>query len=62
MLFDAFKNKTPKPVSATLQSAEGFICKDCNQSYRRIPLIGKCDSCNGEILFYYAGQKGTSLG
>lgn len=62
MLFDAFKNKNPKPVSATLPSAEGFICKDCNQSYRRIPLIGKCDSCNGEILFYYAGQKGTSLG
>ena len=38
-------------------SIEGFVCKECKQQYRRIPLVGKCDNCNGEILFYPTRMK-----
>ena len=62
VLAEAMKNNVKKPVVDLLTSAEGFICRECNQNYRRIPLIGKCDNCNGEILFYSAGQKGRHLG
>jgi DNA polymerase II large subunit len=33
-----------------------FRCKSCNKKFRRMPLIGKCPSCNGDlILTVYRG-------
>ena len=32
-------------------STQQFRCVDCNEKYRRPPLIGKCRKCGGKILF-----------
>ncbi len=55
MLIEAIKNQK-KPEKIILNSIESFICSKCNQSFRRIPLIGKC-KCGGEILFLSNGLK-----
>ncbi len=31
-------------------TSQTFRCVDCNAKYRRIPLIGRCTSCNGKLL------------
>ncbi len=31
-------------------SRQKFRCVKCNQSYRRVPLIGKCTKCGGRLL------------
>ena len=56
-LFEAIKNGNKQNEQKVLQEVDGFVCKDCNQDYRRIPLIGKCDNCNGEILFSHGTMK-----
>jgi len=58
LLTEAMKSNAKKSESNTLTQIEGFVCKDCDRFYRRIPLIGKCDNCQGEILFYANGNKG----
>lgn len=45
---------TTKPV---LNEIDGFVCNKCNKTYRRVPLIGKCTNCEGEILFSNNGEK-----
>ncbi|MDD5178608.1 MAG: hypothetical protein PHT54_05020, partial [Candidatus Nanoarchaeia archaeon] len=35
-------------------SMQQFRCVDCNEKYRRPPLIGKCVSCGGRIIFTIA--------
>ncbi|MFW6283222.1 MAG: DNA polymerase II large subunit, partial [Minisyncoccales bacterium] len=32
-------------------SMQGFRCVDCNESFRRPPLKGKCSVCGGKIIF-----------
>jgi len=32
-------------------SQQEFRCVNCNKKYRRPPLIGRCVSCNGKIIF-----------
>ncbi|MBU3941299.1 MAG: DNA polymerase II large subunit [Nanoarchaeota archaeon] len=32
-------------------SIQQFRCVKCNKKFRRPPLIGKCDSCSGRIIF-----------
>ncbi len=32
-------------------SMQQFRCVKCNKKFRRPPLIGKCDSCSGRIIF-----------
>ncbi|MFH1174095.1 MAG: DNA polymerase II large subunit [archaeon] len=32
-------------------SSQEFRCVDCNEKYRRPPLIGKCKKCGGKLLF-----------
>lgn len=32
-------------------SSQQFRCVDCNEKFRRPPLVGKCPNCNGKILF-----------
>ncbi|MEM2917007.1 MAG: DNA polymerase II large subunit [Candidatus Bathyarchaeia archaeon] len=37
-------------------SSQGFRCKNCNKSFRRIPLKGKCTQCGGALtLTVYRG-------
>ena len=31
-------------------SEQSFRCVECNEKFRRIPLIGKCPKCNGKLL------------
>ena len=31
-------------------SKQRFRCSNCNQSYRRVPLYGKCKKCGGKLL------------
>ncbi|MEM5820259.1 MAG: DNA polymerase domain-containing protein [Candidatus Aenigmatarchaeota archaeon] len=35
----------------------GFVCSNCNSVYKRMPLSGICNLCNGEIVFYSANAK-----
>lgn len=55
LLKDAIKNGIKKPQF--LATVDGFICNRCNKTFRRVPLIGKCLNCNGEILFYSGEMK-----
>ena len=32
-------------------SMQQFRCSNCNEKYRRPPLVGKCVKCNGKIIF-----------
>jgi DNA polymerase II large subunit len=32
-------------------SMQQFRCVNCNEKFRRPPLIGKCTACNGKIIF-----------
>ncbi|MFC1691554.1 DNA polymerase II large subunit [Nanoarchaeota archaeon] len=32
-------------------SQQQFRCVNCNEKFRRIPLIGRCTKCNGKIIF-----------
>jgi DNA polymerase II large subunit len=37
-------------------STQGFRCKSCNKKFRRLPLKGKCTSCDGKLtLTVYRG-------
>ncbi|HKZ45151.1 MAG TPA: DNA polymerase domain-containing protein [archaeon] len=54
IIADAIKNKTSEEPVTTI---EGFICNKCNKTARRIPLMGKCLDCGGEMLFYSGGAK-----
>jgi len=47
------KSKSPeKKLDLPLDSIDGVICEKCEKTYKRPPLIGKCDSCGGGLLFY----------
>jgi len=35
-------------------SMQQFRCVDCNEKFRRPPLVGKCTKCNGKIIFTIA--------
>jgi len=57
-LFDAMKAEAvkEKPFEDYLTEIDGFICNNCNNVLRRVPLSGKCNFCNGEIVFF-KGEK-----
>lgn len=58
LLADAIRNGIKKPErDQPLQQIDGFICSNCSRTFRRIPLIGKCSNCKGEILFYSGESK-----
>lgn len=44
-------------LETSLDNFDGFACAKCDKSYRRIPLIGKCFDCSGEIVFVSSNQK-----
>jgi DNA polymerase I len=63
-LMDAIRNHQNKDNSHTkqiLSKIDGFVCDKCSKIYRRIPLIGKCIYCDGEILFYSDGFKSKTF-
>jgi DNA polymerase II large subunit len=31
-------------------SQQGFRCISCNEKYRRVPILGKCASCGGDVV------------
>lgn len=57
-LLDLMRNgKEEKVFEDYLSKIDGMICNECNNIFRRVPLTGKCDSCNGEIVFYFEGKR-----
>ncbi|MBI2547502.1 MAG: hypothetical protein HYW23_03590 [Candidatus Aenigmarchaeota archaeon] len=54
-------NGTTNDVKESIDSFDGFVCSKCNKFYRRIPLIGKCLECQGEILFSSPQGKSRNL-
>jgi DNA polymerase I len=50
-IMEAMKNAKSKQENK-LESFDGVVCDKCNQSYRRPPIIGKCDSCGGQLSFF----------
>jgi DNA polymerase I len=57
-IFDMMRNGTNGPVfEEYLTEIDGFICNSCNNIFRRIPLSGKCNYCNGEIVFFKGEKK-----
>jgi DNA polymerase I len=57
-LFDIMKEEAKKERSFEdyLTEIDGFICVNCNNVFRRVPLTGKCNFCSGEVVFY-KGEK-----
>ncbi|OYT43092.1 MAG: hypothetical protein B6U88_01885 [Candidatus Aenigmarchaeota archaeon ex4484_56] len=59
-LFEAMKNGIKKKENIfedKLTDIDGFICNNCNTIFRRVPLSGKCNLCEGEIVFYKGNKK-----
>jgi DNA polymerase I len=50
------KRKTDAP-DLVLDSIDGVICDKCGKTYRRPPLVGKCDSCSGSFSFFNGSSK-----
>ena len=50
------KIETP-PEGTTIDSLEGFVCRECKNNFRRVPLLGRCE-CGGEILAFGNGSMG----
>ncbi|MEM5766658.1 MAG: DNA polymerase domain-containing protein, partial [Candidatus Aenigmatarchaeota archaeon] len=46
-------NNHKKIEGSPINQVDGVICVKCNTSYRRVPLVGKCTSCGGELNFYF---------
>ena len=38
-------------------SQQEFRCVDCNEKFRRPPLIGRCSECGGKIIFTFNVNK-----
>jgi DNA polymerase I len=55
---DAIKGRNGQE---TLSTFEGFICSKCNKEARRIPIIGKCRDCGGDMIFFSNGLKSKYL-
>ena len=52
VLKDIFANNgKPVEMNPPLEQYDGFACIKCRKIYRRIPLIGKCLDCQGELAF-----------
>ncbi len=58
-LFEAMKEEVKKGTlfEDKLTEIDGCICNNCNNVFRRPPLSGKCNFCNGEIVFYKGSKK-----
>ena len=59
ILFDAMKAELSREplLEDYLTDIDGFICMNCNNVLRRVPLSGKCNFCNSEIVFFKGEKK-----
>ncbi|QQG39583.1 MAG: hypothetical protein HYS81_04355 [Candidatus Aenigmatarchaeota archaeon] len=48
------------PDKAVVTNVEGFSCRSCKTTFRRVPILGKCD-CGGEIYAYGGGMMGKTV-
>ncbi len=57
-LFDAMKvQKEENGFVEYVTDVDGLVCVNCNSTFRRMPLTGKCNYCSGEIVFYQGNHK-----
>lgn len=57
-LLELMKNgKEEKVFEDYLTKIDGLICNECNNIFRRVPLSGRCNNCNGEIVFYFEDKR-----
>jgi len=58
-LFDSVKlnNKEEELFVDCLAEIDGFICTKCDKSFKSVPLTGKCNFCNGEIVFFKGDKR-----
>ncbi len=58
-LFDLMRKETREESQFVdcLTEIDGFICNNCNNVMRRVPLSGKCNFCSGEIVFFKGEKK-----
>jgi len=58
-LFDIMRKEAleEKQFEDYLTEIDGFICNNCNNVMRRVPLSGKCNFCSGEIVFFKGEKK-----
>jgi hypothetical protein len=59
VLGEAINHK--KVEEKPLDQAEGVICVKCNTTFRRVPLIGRCVECGGELEFYFGEHRSKIL-
>lgn len=52
-----FTKPQPKKEKKTLDSFDGVVCDKCGQTYRRPSLVGKCESCGGQLSFYSGEER-----
>lgn len=50
-------NNHKKIAEKPIYNIEGIVCNKCNTTFRRIPLVGKCTSCGGELEFYFGEER-----
>lgn len=51
LLTDMFKESKKTNSAESLKSIDGFSCGKCKKHYDRIPLIGRCTDCGGDVMF-----------
>jgi DNA polymerase elongation subunit (family B) len=61
MLLGEAINNHKKVEGKTLSQMEGIICVKCNTTFRRVPLIGRCTACGGELEFYFGEHRAKIL-
>ncbi|MEM7821747.1 MAG: DNA polymerase domain-containing protein [Candidatus Aenigmatarchaeota archaeon] len=57
MLLGEAINNHKKTEESPVNQVEGVICVKCNTTFRRVPLVGKCTVCRGELNFYFGDAK-----
>jgi hypothetical protein len=60
LLADAINHRVKSNEEPLIQ-ADGIICSKCNAIFRKTPLIGKCTTCGGELVFYSGENKSRCL-
>jgi DNA polymerase I len=61
MLLGEAINNHKKVEGKPLSKIEGIVCVKCNTTFRRVPLIGRCTSCGGELEFYFGEERSKIL-
>lgn len=60
-LFELF-GKAPEiksPEQTVLKGFDSIVCRKCDWSFRRVPLIGKCPKCGSQLFFQKDGSIGS---